>query len=175
MSDVYNEKLAQVVSELDPANDGHWTKEGLIDLNHVKEAMGCVVSRKQMTDAGFNIVTRESTKAGLEKPAVIEDDGAPEPAEKTLHNSDISGTKENVPDVQTVGNGDAWQLLCKASSESEGWMKSTKAYQIGARGCIVQVTTQQRNEDGSYAVAEAVTWVPHACVEDDENGGRKLA
>ena len=66
--------------------------------------------------------------------------------EKTLHNSDISGTKQNVPDVQTVGNGDAFQLLCKASSEKEGWMKSTKAMNVG-HGCLVQVTTQQRNDD----------------------------
>ena len=60
--------------------------------------------------------------------------------------TDISGTKQNVPDVQTVGNGDAFQLLCKASSEKEGWMKSTKAMNVG-HGCLVQVTTQQRNDD----------------------------
>lgn len=92
---------------------------------------------------------------------------------KTLHNSDISGTSVNVPDVKVVGNGDAFQLLCKASSENEGWMKSTKAMQT-PHGCVVQVTTQQRNADGSYAVAEALTYVPGVLIADDENDGRKL-
>lgn len=44
---------------------------------------------------------------------------------KTLYNSDISGARQNVKDIKIVGNGDTFKLLCKASSESEGWMKST--------------------------------------------------
>jgi hypothetical protein len=66
-----------------------------------------------------------------------------------------------------------FSLLCKASSESEGWMKSTKAMAV-VGGCIVQVTTQQRNNDGSYAVAEALTYVPGVTITDDDNNGRKL-
>lgn len=93
---------------------------------------------------------------------------------KTLHNSDASGARKNVKDIKIVGNGDLFQLLSKASSESEGWMKSTKAMQIEGAGCLVQVTTQQRNPDGSYAVAEALTFVPDAYIADDENGGRRL-
>jgi len=92
---------------------------------------------------------------------------------KTLHNSDISGARKNVPDINVYGNGDMFQLLCKASSETEGWMKSTKAMQLPG-GCVVQVTTQQRNSDGSYAIAEGVTYVPGVRIVDDENGGRKL-
>lgn len=92
---------------------------------------------------------------------------------KTLHNSDISGTRQNVKDVKVVGNGDMFRLLCKASSEVEGWMKSTKAMQT-PMGCVVQVTTQQRNTDGTYSVAEALTFVPGAAIADDENGGRRL-
>ena len=92
---------------------------------------------------------------------------------KTLHNSDISGARVNVPDIEVVGNGDQFQLLCKASSEAEGWMKSTKAMQT-PHGCVVQVTTQQRNADGSYAVAEALTYVPGVCITNDINNGRSL-
>ena len=92
---------------------------------------------------------------------------------KTLHNSDINGAKKNVKDIQVFGNGDSFQLLCKASSESEGWMKSTKAMNVG-NGCIVQVTTQQRNIDGSYSIAEALTYVPGVCICDDVNEGKKL-
>ena len=93
--------------------------------------------------------------------------------EKTLHNSDVSGAKQNVSDLKVIGNGDAFQLLFKASSQEEGWMKSTKAMQI-REGCLVQVTTQQRNPDGSYAVAEALCYIPHAYIAPDENDGLKL-
>jgi hypothetical protein len=93
--------------------------------------------------------------------------------EKTLHNSDESATRDNVSDVEVFGNTDMFKLLCKASSKKEGWMKSTKAMQVSG-GCVVQVTTQQRNPDGSYAVAEALTFVPDVKVVEDENGGRKL-
>ena len=93
--------------------------------------------------------------------------------EKTLHNSDVSGAKQNVPDIKVVGNGDLFKLLCKASSQNEGWMKSTKAMET-PYGCVVQVTTQQKNIDGTYSVAEALTFVAGASIADDENGGRKL-
>ena len=92
---------------------------------------------------------------------------------KTLHNSDVSDARQIVKDIKVVGNGDMFQLLCKASSENEGWMKSTKAMEL-PNGCVVQVTTQQRNPDGSYSIAEAITFVPHVCIVDDENNGRKL-
>ena len=92
---------------------------------------------------------------------------------KTLKNSDISGAKINVKDIETVGDSDMFQLLCKAYSENEGWMKSTKAMEV-YNGCLVQVTTQQRNEDGSYVVAEALTFVPGVKIVKDENNGRKL-
>lgn len=94
--------------------------------------------------------------------------------EKTLSNTDSSGAKQNVPDIKVVGNGDTFQLLCKASSQTEGWMKSTKAMEITNVGCVVQVTTQQRNSDGSWSIAEAVTYVPGVQIISDTNGGRRL-
>ncbi len=93
--------------------------------------------------------------------------------EKTLHNSDVSGARINVPDIKIIGNGDMYRLLCKASSQAEGWMKSSKAMQVPG-GCVVQVTTQQKNIDGSYSIAEALTFVPGVKIEDDVNNGRKL-
>jgi len=94
---------------------------------------------------------------------------------KTLHNSTIpgSGAIDNVKDIQRVGNPDMFQLLCKASSEAEGWMKSTKAMATPT-GCVVQVTTQQRNPDKTYVIAEALTFVPGVMLVDDNNNGRKL-
>ena len=90
--------------------------------------------------------------------------------EKTLHNSDISGAKKNVPDIIVYGNGDLFKLLSKASSQREGWMKSTKVMEIPHVGCLVQVTTQQRNPDGSYAVAEALQFVPGVVLLDNAAG-----
>lgn len=84
--------------------------------------------------------------------------------EKTLNNTDVAGARKQVPDLQVFGDGDAFQLICKASSQSEGWMKSTKAMSL-PNGVLVQVTTQQRNPDGSYAVAEALAFVPDICVK----------
>lgn len=92
---------------------------------------------------------------------------------KTLHNSDSSGARKNVSDIKVVGDGDTFKLICKASSEKEGWMKSTKAAQTAA-GCLVQVTTQQRNPDGSYAVAEALTFAPGVSIHEYEDGSRTL-
>ena len=89
---------------------------------------------------------------------------------KTLHNSDVSGASINVKDLKVFGNGDMFQLLCKANSEEEGWMKSTKAMEIRGCGCIVQVTTQQGDN-----IAEALCFVPGVTiVEDMDKGGRRL-
>ena len=79
--------------------------------------------------------------------------------EKSLNISDINGAKKNIDDLEIYGDGDTFRLLCKASSQKEGWMKSTKVCNLN-NGCLVQVTTQQRNIDGTYSLAEAVTFVP---------------
>lgn len=70
-----------------------------------------------------------------------------------------------MPDIEVVGDPGAWVLIAKASSQAEGWMKSTKAMELDT-GCLVQVSTQQRNHDGSYAIAEALTFVPHLKLAD---------
>lgn len=94
--------------------------------------------------------------------------------DKTLGNTDVNGAKKNVSDLVVFGNGDMFKLLCKASSQEQGWMKSTKAMEIDGIGCVVQVTTHQRNHDGTNSVAEALTFVPGVQVVDDGHGGRRL-
>ena len=91
---------------------------------------------------------------------------------KTLHNSTVSGAKKNVSDLVIFGNGDTFQLICKASSKAEGWMKSTKAMEIEGVGCVIQVTTQQGDN-----VAEALTFVPNVhivSIGGDKANGRAL-
>jgi len=100
-------------------------------------------------------------------------------SDKTLNNSNINKAKDQVKDIEVFGDGDMFKLLCKASSQAEGWMKSTKAMEIEGIGCVVQVTTHQRNHDGTNSVAEAVCFVPGAQVVDDPQDpdnctGRKL-
>ncbi len=93
---------------------------------------------------------------------------------KTLDITDVADAKSKVSDIVVVGNGDMFQLLCKASSQEQGWMKSAKAAVVPG-GVFVQVTTQQRNPDGSYAVAEALAFAPGPFyVVPDVNGGRKI-
>ena len=75
---------------------------------------------------------------------------------KSLHNTCSNGATKNVKDIVFWGNGDTFKLISKASSEAEGWMKSIKAMKCG-KDVVIQVTTQQKNPDGSYSVAEALT------------------
>ena len=84
-------------------------------------------------------------------------------SQKSLHNTDANGAKKNVKDIVFWGNGDTFKLISKASSESESWMKSTKAMQAG-ESVVVQVTTQQQNIDGTYSIAEALTTVTNAII-----------
>lgn len=77
--------------------------------------------------------------------------------------------KNQVEDTEIYG-GVEWILLHRASSESQGWMKSTKALPVVEIGCLVQVTTQQKNPDGSYSLAEAVTFVPDVEIRENADG-----
>jgi len=93
---------------------------------------------------------------------------------KTLGNTCSNGAKKNVKDIVFWGDGDTFKLISKASSEKEGWMKSTKAMDcVGS--VVVQVTTQQRNLDGSYSIAEALTTVPNACINHIYEGDKVVA
>ncbi len=91
---------------------------------------------------------------------------------KTLHNSTVSGARQNVSDLVVFGNGDTFKLICKASSQAEGWMKSTKAMEIQGVGCVIQVTTQQGDQ-----IAEALTFVPGVSIEEidgNKANGRRI-
>jgi hypothetical protein len=93
--------------------------------------------------------------------------------EKTLNITEVKEAKANISDLKVFGNGDLFQLICKASSEEQGWMKSTKAMETEV-GVVVQVTTQQRNPDRSYAVAEALTFVPGVSIHTKPDGTKFL-
>jgi hypothetical protein len=83
---------------------------------------------------------------------------------KTLYSTDPTSAAANTPDIQVWG-GDVWKLISKASSTSEGWMKTTKAMQAGD-DVIVQTETQQRCCDFVSRIATFVT----EPLPDYENG-----
>lgn len=90
-------------------------------------------------------------------------------AERELSVTSEEDARQKISDVVVVGNTNLFQLLAKANSKEQGWMKSTKAMQIDGVGCVVQVTTQQGSN-----IAEALTFVPGVKIVEDVNGGRKL-
>ncbi len=91
--------------------------------------------------------------------------------ERPLGASCSNKAKKLMPDYKIWGDSDVFKLISKFSSEKAGIMKSTKAMQCGD-SVVVQVTTQQRNPDGTYAIAEALTTVDNAYIYEDmdDNG-----
>jgi hypothetical protein len=88
---------------------------------------------------------------------------------KTVNVVNSDDLRKKVSDVEIFGNPDTFQLICKASSKGEGWMKSTKAMEIPGRGCIIQVSTQQGDN-----VAEAICFVPDVVILVDDGGNKKI-
>lgn len=79
---------------------------------------------------------------------------------KTLNVENTRDAQDKVSDIKVKGKPDVWQLICKASSEKEGWMKSTKAMDL-PNGVLIQVSTQQGNN-----IAEALEFVPGISISD---------
>ncbi len=108
----------------------------------------------------------QEEKCDVTQPLLIKDVTA-----KSLGNTDTNTAKSNVKDIVFWGDGDTFKLISKASSEVEGWMKSTKAMQVGKLGCVIQVTTQQGDN-----IAEALTYVPGArIVETKDKAGKVIS
>lgn len=71
-------------------------------------------------------------------------------------------------DIIVEGNpGATWELICKASSKSKGWMKVTKRMVVEG-GWLYQVTTEHRSLTTGEVVAcaEALQFVP--AFEDED-------
>ena len=75
---------------------------------------------------------------------------------------------------QTFGDQDNFKLLTREVSSSEGLTTSTRAMQVST-GCVVQVTIERQNPDGSYALAVALTFVPGVVISEDLDGGGKVS
>lgn len=76
-------------------------------------------------------------------------------------------------DLKIYGNPDNLKLLFKASTST--WSNSTKALETH-NGCLIQVTNEQKQADGSWIAAEALTFIPDVAIKNEPNGnGRYLS
>lgn len=85
---------------------------------------------------------------------------------KAVRNEDYAIANEAVEDIETTepaikfeGNIDTWNLLYKCTNNITYFTDATYVCNV-SNGCLVRVTTNQRNPDGSYSLAETVTFVP---------------
>ena len=79
---------------------------------------------------------------------------------KDIRNRNTDEARSTTQDIKVMGNPDVWHLLCKASSQKQGWMKSTKVMEL-PNGCLIQISTQQDNR-----VAEALAFIPDIKLSD---------
>tara|TARA_R110002126_G_scaffold47605_5_gene133374 strand:+ start:9403 stop:9912 length:510 start_codon:yes stop_codon:yes gene_type:complete len=153
-------------------NKGKWTDE---DETLIRQSIGknvgvvsAFINRTQsaMTNK-LNLMglgTREGliTDDPIRKPRTSSSSIAEEEdAAQVLDSNSTAEAKVRYDDLKVVGNPDAWHLLCKASSESGGWMRSTKVMAT-ASGCIMQVSSMK---DGS--LTEALTYLPGVKIVED--------
>lgn len=86
-------------------------------------------------------------------------------SERALDNTNTATATATTSDIVVSGNPDVWELVCKASSKAQGWMKSTKRMKVPG-GWLYQVTTEHRagGVASGYvtACAEALAFVPDA-------------
>ena len=71
--------------------------------------------------------------------------------------------KAKINDLVITGDPDTWVLICKASSKSQGWMKSTKAMEVFGAGVVIQVTNENKT-----GVSEALTFIPGVKIDQNK-------
>src|SRR5471032_1221373 len=93
-------------------------------------------------------------------------------AYNSLSSQPVTKTSDLNETVHTFGDPDHFRLLFKASADM--WSRSTKAMDVPG-GCLVQVSTKMLSANGVWALAEALSFVPHVVILDEPDGnGRRL-
>ena len=80
---------------------------------------------------------------------------------------------ENANEIKSIGNPGLYKIICKSANPAEGWSTSTYGMDVPG-GCLVRVTTEEHNPDGSLSLSEALAFVPEVKLVRDVNGGHKL-
>jgi hypothetical protein len=92
--------------------------------------------------------------------------------ERTLTSTTVEEAEAS--GVVLTGAADKWLCIAKAVNEAEGWMRSTKAMQIGAAGCLVQTSYVWTNPDGTKGCFEAVCFAPSVNLIEEAGKARFL-
>lgn len=87
---------------------------------------------------------------------------------------EMSQAPEPVSDFEVIGDIDMFELLNSFKNKKEGFERALLAKQVRG-GCLVAVTTRQKNPDGSHAISDALAFVPNVTICEDVNGGKKLS
>lgn len=69
---------------------------------------------------------------------------------------------------------EVFKPLCRRYNEAAGSLKTTSAMPVGAKGCVVKVSTERRNSDGVVSIAEALTFVPGAILQEPVNDDNEI-
>lgn len=109
----------------------------------------------------LNHIAEEAWRRARDDARQAPDPAAHDTAPKTLNVTSSKDSPAKVSDVEVFGDPDRWRLICKASSNSQGWMKSTKVMELPSVGLVLQVSTQQGDH-----VAEALCFVPYGPTGD---------
>jgi hypothetical protein len=138
--------------------------------------MGADTSDDTSADAAVSVPSVEAATVDAAPVDAAPVDAAPVKATPSREKDLTVTTPEEakVAGTVTTGLADRWLCVAKAVNEREGWMKSTKAMQVGAGGCLIQVTTQQKNVDGTWAIAEAVCFAHGVSLVEVDGQGRFL-
>lgn len=149
--------------------EGQLNKSLPVEDTKISSIDGAVIfDSKPVSELGVTVNNLSEDKIVITSDTMIVSE------EKPVGITTIEEATQVISDIEVFGDGDLFQLICKASSKSQGWMKSTKAMQIHNSGCVMQVTTQLKNPDGSYSVAEALTYVPGAKIIIDGDGNKLI-
>ena len=107
-----------------------------------------------------------STNATIQKNSPKTMPRVPEKAKEIQQ----AGMRAPVNDVTSFG--DEWLKLSETVSTSRGYNTVTLAKEIVGMGTLINVNTQRRNGDGTWSLAEAVTFVPGVKIMQDAEAGK---
>ena len=74
-------------------------------------------------------------------------------------------------DMKAIGNNESFKMLFALWNDSI--VMDMCAMEVPG-GCLVHTTTSKKNKDGSYAISEALAFVPCCRIVADVRGGMKL-
>jgi hypothetical protein len=98
-------ELKQALSQLDPANDGHWTSNGSPRVDVISEMIGATVTRQAITDAAPELMRESAAEIQIEEEANAEAQEAKRQVDGEAHEAEGEGSVD--PEVATAPGAEA--------------------------------------------------------------------